>query len=273
MAASVARKPCKEIGIMHLALHRSAAPSWLFGLCVATAAVAACGSDEDEDGSGGAGGQSSAGQGGAQAGSGGKASAGSGGKAAAGSGGKAAAGSGGLAGGNAAAGGKAAAGSGGGAAGDGDGDAGVPSDDTDAGAGEAPKQFNITLTTSACFGACPVYDASIDQAGHVTFDGKQNTTQQGQASKDVAAQNARAVYDALADLGYWQLKDKYATEADGCSAVATDHPTLTWHVARDGSNKDITDYTGCAGISQLERLRKVDDLLVEKAELKAWIGP
>lgn len=232
-------------------------------LAISCGASAACGDDDQGgsaeqpqagSGSGGKGNSSgSAGSGGASAGK------GAGGKGAGGAAGHAAAGSGG-----------AHAGSGGQVAGSpADSDAGTSDD-----AGAAVSNFEITLSTGPCFGACPEYDVTIDQTGSVTFDGHQNTKQSGKANQQVPAADAAAVYDALIAADYWNLHASYRTEADGCARVATDHPTYTWTVTAQGKqSKMVEDYLGCMDAPGLDKLRAAETLVVDKAGIADWIGP
>jgi hypothetical protein len=224
-----------------------------YALALGCVAVAACGDDDDQGGSASA---PDAGAGAA-----GKGNASGSGGAAAGKGGAGAAGH--AAGG----GGGAHAGAGGQEAGSGE-DAGVAED-----AGETPS-FAITLSTSACFGFCPEYDVTIDQSGSVAFDGRNNTKQEGKASKQVPAADAAAVYDALVAADYWSLRDSYRNDADGCRSVVTDAPTYTWTVTAEGKpSKMIADYLGCKGAPGLDALRAAETLIVDKAAISDWIGP
>jgi hypothetical protein len=185
-----------------------------------------------------------------------------------GQGGKGAAGKGSA--GNGAAGKGGAGAGGGGAAGSDDSDAGVT--DEDAGEAEAPQAFKITFSTTECFGFCPVYTVSLDQAGQVKWNGERNVDEEGAAEKTVSAAAAAEVFDALADAGYFELNDKYATEEDGCARVRTDSPTHNWSVERDGETKALSHYLGCEGVAALDKLEDVRVLLVRKAEIQLWIG-
>lgn len=140
--------------------------------------------------------------------------------------------------------------------------------DTDAG---SPERFEIALSTSACFGKCPVYDVSIDQAGQVEYDGHQFVAKEGKASKQVPAADALAVYDALLAAGYFELADRYTTKEDGCNLV-TDGPTSTWNVVVDGKTKPLAHYRGCMGVPALSKISKVESLLNEKAGITEWLG-
>jgi hypothetical protein len=168
--------------------------------------------------------------------------------------------------------GKGGAGAGGGAAGSDDSDAGVTVTDEDAGEAEAPQAFKITFSTTECFGFCPVYTVSLDQRGQVKWNGESNVDEKGEAEKTVSAAAAAEVFEALADAGYFELNDKYATEEDGCERVRTDSPTHNWSVERDGETKALSHYLGCEGVAALDKLEDVRVLLVKNAEIQLWIG-
>lgn len=247
--------------------------------------VAACGDDDSssseepatgEDGgqagrgtNGGSGGKSSAAGKGGSGGQGGKASAGGNG----GTGGKGGSGGKGNVGGKDGTGGKAAGGKAS-AAGSGgatpDGDAGAELED--AGPAALPQAYKITFSTTECFGRCPVYSVSLDQDGNVAFDGQSNVAQEGKSTKQVAPNAAADVYEALLAASYFDFKDAYRTEADGCERVRTDSPTHNWSVERDGQTKNLSQYLGCEGVPGLDKVEAASKLLIEKAAVAEWIG-
>jgi hypothetical protein len=149
---------------------------------------------------------------------------------------------------------------------------GTGGSDEDAGVPAVPKNFEVSLSTGRCFGKCPVYEVTVDQSGKVEFDGHENVAQQGRASKQIPADDARAIYDAVVETHYWQLKEAYSTAADGCVQVATDHPTFNWKVTADDKTKTLKQYLGCKGIPELDKLHAIEALLREKCALSEWIG-
>jgi hypothetical protein len=80
------------------------------------------------------------------------------------------------------------------------------------------------------------------------------------------------VYEALVEAGYFELKDKYRTEADGCERWRTDSSTHNWSVERDGQTKALSHYLGCEGVAALDQVLIVSKLLRETAEISEWIG-
>jgi Domain of unknown function (DUF6438) len=135
-----------------------------------------------------------------------------------------------------------------------------------------PHMFTISLSDTACFGTCPVFDVSIDQAGSVNFDGQDYVAQKGHSSMQVAPANARAIYDALVGVEFWQLRDRYVNEADGCGRVSSDSPTTSWTVVVDGRSKTVIHYHGCRDVPEVEALDALEPLLRDKTGISAWIG-
>jgi Domain of unknown function (DUF6438) len=141
---------------------------------------------------------------------------------------------------------------------------------------ELPKQpanFRIELAGSACFGTCPTYNASIDQDGNVSFTGERCVAQPGTSSKRVPAEDARAIYDALRATKFATLGDRYLRTEDGCSAVATDHPTSTWKVAADEFEKSLVRYHGCMGVAGLPEVDAVEAVFQVRAAIDVWLEP
>jgi hypothetical protein len=161
-------------------------------------------------------------------------------------------------------------GSGGAAAGGNDADAGA--DDSDAGSDGLPQAFKITFGTTECFGTCPVYTVSLDQAGAVKFNGEMHVAKTGESEKTVSAAAAAEVYETLLAADYFELNDEYRDEADGCERIRTDSPTHNWSVEHDGQTKKLSHYLGCEGVPALENIYNISELLVEKTEILEWIG-
>jgi hypothetical protein len=151
-----------------------------------------------------------------------------------------------------------------------DGDAG-PSDD-DAGASHLPKAFKISFSTTECFGMCPVYSVTLDQAGNVEWSGEKNVDKLGKSTKKVAATAAAEVYEALQSAGYFELKDAYAIDSPDCERARTDASTHKWSVEHDGKTKPLSQYLGCEGVDALDKVREASKLLIEKTAISEWIG-
>jgi hypothetical protein len=84
------------------------------------------------------------------------------------------------------------------------------------------------------YGECPVYEIVLGR------DGKGSFTHLGQ--DDVALLSA-----VLNRSGISSLKTSYQSEADGCTTVFTDQPSLSISVASGGKTRTVTLYHGCRG--------------------------
>jgi hypothetical protein len=136
-----------------------------------------------------------------------------------------------------------------------------------------PESFRIQLSGGSCLGDCPSYRVSIDQAGHVEFTGTRCVARPGTYSHDVAAEDARAIYDALSRTEYGRLNERYFSEADGCPEVVTDAPISTWIVTVDGREKRVDVYGGCFGIDALNALRLVEKTVDARSDALRYLEP
>jgi hypothetical protein len=148
-------------------------------------------------------------------------------------------------------------------------DAGAPED---SGAADDASPFAISLSTTGCRDRCPIFDLKLNQAGAVEFNGRGNTRQQGWGAKTVSRETAAEVLDAVVATNYWELDDVYMEQTDGCAEVEPEQATYTWSVRTDGPTKIVIDYQGCKGVPEVEPLRKIPELLIDKLALELWLG-
>jgi hypothetical protein len=133
-------------------------------------------------------------------------------------------------------------------------------------------RFEIGVSTSSCTGECPLYDIQLDQTGNVMFNGRGYTRQQGWGGRTVSQETAAELMELIVAADYWSLQDIYRETSDGCREVEPDRSTYTWNVTTDGPAKIVVDYQGCKGVRELEALRKVPALLIEKLGLANYLG-
>ena|GEM_PF-2195318 len=133
-------------------------------------------------------------------------------------------------------------------------------------------RFEITLSTSACKGECPMYDIELDQTGSVMFNGRGYTRQQGWGGRTVSQETAAEVLELVDAADYWSLQEVYRETSDGCSEVEPDRPTYIWSVTMDGPKKIVVDYQGCKGVRALDALREIPAQLIETLGLATYLG-
>jgi hypothetical protein len=63
--------------------------------------------------------------------------------------------------------------------------------------------FEITLSTSACKGECPMFDIELDQTGSVMFNGRGYTRQQGWGGRMVPQETAAELLEFIVAADYW----------------------------------------------------------------------
>lgn len=148
----------------------------------------------------------------------------------------------------------------------------VPHDGGAASADAGPhNEFSIGLSTTACKGRCPIFDLKLNQSGDVELNGRGNTRQQGWVGKMVSTETAAELLGAIIAANYWELADRYIAEADGCTELEPEQSTYTWSLRTDGPTKIVIDYQGCKGVPEVEALRAIPALLIDKLELERWV--
>jgi hypothetical protein len=116
----------------------------------------------------------------------------------------------------------------------------------------SPERFEIGLTTSACFGTCPVYQMSVDERGRLHFYGKAWVEKPGSYDTDVSVTDVKQLYADMLQSGFVRMQDSYVSEADGCS-LATDAPTSCFSEQHEAVLEKLRDLEEQIESSVLER--------------------
>ena len=122
-----------------------------------------------------------------------------------------------------------------------------------------PEDVVIKLERTACFGACPVYNVTIDARGNVTYNGTQFVRIAGRQTDRIPVSRVGALLETIDRIGFFELNDKYRQ-------LITDLPTTFVTVTRGGRTKVIEDYFG-APTSLKDFERQID----EAAQTARWI--
>jgi len=101
--------------------------------------------------------------------------------------------------------------------------------------GSAP--VTISLSRSACFGACPVYRLDIDAKGAVTFVGERYVAVPGKHRSQIEPGAVSALLNVFRAANFFSLKDAYR-------ARVTDLPTTTITLTIGSQRKTVVDYGG-----------------------------
>jgi hypothetical protein len=113
-----------------------------------------------------------------------------------------------------------------------------------------PDHFKIdaiTLTTSGCFGSCPVYSISIKADRRATYSAKRYNPEDGEFSGTIDATEFNALVEIINYIGLASLKTQY-------SVPWTDDQRATLSITYDGGKtKKISDYgmIGSYGLANL----------------------
>jgi len=115
--------------------------------------------------------------------------------------------------------------------------------------------FELTLSRTACYGACPVYTVKIAADGTVTYDGVENVAIKGPATGRISVAAVRELTSHLIHAGFMSLCGKYSTGV-------TDQSTTITSLRINGVSKVVSNY-GASGPEALNDLEKEVDAAVD----------
>jgi hypothetical protein len=111
----------------------------------------------------------------------------------------------------------------------------------------APAFDTIRLERTACYGECPVYEIVLGRDGKGSFTGREHVKAKGAHEIHLGQDDVALLSAVLNRSGISSLKTSYQSEADGCTTVFTDQPSLSISVASGGKTRTVTLYHGCRG--------------------------
>lgn len=126
---------------------------------------------------------------------------------------------------------------------------------------EAPAPYadsKIEMTKTACFGACPDYDISIDGNGIALFEGRQHAPRKGSYQLNIGQEKAKTIFDAFQNANFWAFEDEYTSNI-------SDLPTTFLTFSHDGKSKKIKDYYGSP-----DELKALEKMLEELVDEDGW---
>ncbi len=134
---------------------------------------------------------------------------------------------------------------------------------TDAAAASSPLGTGvITMQRSVCFGVCPDYTVTVHEDGLVEYEGRQFVRTKGKRSWHVPVADAQALFTRFAAEKFTTLN-----VPQSCPMIATDNPTTTTTLWRQGARHIVDHYhgNGCAP--------KVLDVLEKAVDDTARVKP
>ncbi|MCI4670124.1 MAG: DUF6438 domain-containing protein [Bacteroidia bacterium] len=90
--------------------------------------------------------------------------------------------------------------------------------------GQGRPDFSLDITTTPCYGKCPVYTLSIDNDLKVVYKGIMNTDLKGTFSNQLSQEQLNLILTNLDRSGFWNWKGNYDVEG------VQDFPTKTLEV-------------------------------------------
>lgn len=126
------------------------------------------------------------------------------------------------------------------------------------------KEAAITLSRTACFGKCPVYNLKIHTDGLVIYEGQQDVKVVGTRTGQISPEKVKELIEEFYKINYFKLKESN-TDSNLCE---TDHPAIITSITIDGKAKKVHDNLGCPFPSKLRDLEiKIDEV----AGSKRWV--
>ena len=141
-------------------------------------------------------------------------------------------------------------------------------------AGEPVPNFEpiIFLERSVCYGTCPSYTVKVDGMGNVVYQGKEFVEKKGFQFDTVPVATTRKLFQALSALKFSELPENISESCP--NGRVTDNPSVTITLESDGKTHKVTDYHGCRGNRDLEKLRLIEKQIDEELGTARWVrGP
>lgn len=107
------------------------------------------------------------------------------------------------------------------------------------------RKFVVKLEQTECYGRCPSYRITLEGSGRLTFEGISNVRRIGKVVQAVSTADLRDLVRVIRSLRYFELRDTYINEADGCTSMSSDASSVLTSLQISGKRKDIRHYLGC----------------------------
>lgn len=125
------------------------------------------------------------------------------------------------------------------------------------------QDVEIRLARGACFGFCPVYTVTITGEGAVRYEGRNHVDAVGVRTATIPPADVARLVARFDEVGFDRLQDAYRSQA-------TDLPTFTISITRNGQTKTVVDYGGVsAGLPRA--VRDLEDEIDRVAGTAQWV--
>src|SRR5437762_3733651 len=95
----------------------------------------------------------------------------------------------------------------------------------------------LSLERTTCYGWCPAYTVTVFGDGRVEYEGKRFVKIKGKRTKRIDINALRQLRGEVERIHYFDLRDSYASPADGCPTRWTDNPAAITSVLAGGKTK------------------------------------
>lgn len=135
---------------------------------------------------------------------------------------------------------------------------------------ELPRDTEIRLSRTACFGTCPVYTVQIRADGQVTFDGQDYVKHKGTSIGQITPAQVSQLVQQFATLDFFALRGRYGELGD-CQVYATDSPSVDITLRFAGQEKTVGLYLGCVGNPEAQGIEQLGNLIDTTVNSPQWI--
>ena len=134
-----------------------------------------------------------------------------------------------------------------------------------------PKDFQVTLVRTECFGTCPSYKLTIDADGGVVFEGINHVKMKGRHKGQISKEKIQLLMNEINHAKFFSLRNNYTSGKSVCAELVTDNPTTTTSLKMGGRSKTVQHYHGCSGPKVPKHLDLLEDKIDEIAHSIQWI--
>jgi hypothetical protein len=132
----------------------------------------------------------------------------------------------------------------------------------------------VSLARTACFGFCPIYEASVDHGDRLVFTGERFVAAEGVREKALPAGSFDRLVAIARAHDFESFDPVYPDDAQSnCESWATDLPGVALAVRADGIDHAVRFDLGCFGFEGRERLEEMIAEFDAVLDLDEWIGP
>jgi hypothetical protein len=135
-----------------------------------------------------------------------------------------------------------------------------------------PAITSVLMHRSACYGRCPEYSIEVREDGSVQFNGTRFVANSGAHTAHISSAGFKKISAAIDAMKFSLLLEHYRSEKDGCTSIATDHPSVEIVVARGEMKKSVYYYYGCSGVPIAAQIIALANTIDDVTRTKQWIG-